>query len=57
MQRVGYYLGRCEDALDGATMALHRAPLVDSGWRQEVTDQLAVLRSKLDIFRTLMNGR
>jgi hypothetical protein len=38
-------------------MALQPTPTVDSGWRQEVTSHLAVLRSKLDIFRTLMNGR
>ncbi len=57
MRRVRYYLGRCEDALDDATTALHQTPAVDSGWREEVTRHVAVLRSKLDILRTLMNGR
>ena len=57
MGRVRYYLGRCEDALDDATSALHQTPTVDAGWRQEVTQDVAVLRSKLDILRTLMNGR
>jgi hypothetical protein len=56
-RRVRYYLGRCEDALDDATSALHRTPTVDAGWRQEFAQDLAVLRSKLDILRTLMNGR
>ena len=57
MRRVRYYLGRCEDALDDATTALHHTPGVDAGWREEFTQDLAVLRSKLDILRTLMNGR
>ena len=29
MRRVRYYLGRCEDALDSATTALHQTPTVD----------------------------
>jgi len=57
MRRVRCYLGRCEDALDDATVALHQMPAVDSGWRQEFIHDLGVLRSKLDILRTLMNGR
>ena len=57
MRRVRYYLGRCEDALDDATSALQRTPTVDAGWREEFTQDVAVLRSKLDILRTLMNGR
>ena len=56
-RRVRYYLGRCEDALDDATTALHRTPGVDAGGREEFTQDLAVLRSKLDILRALMNGR
>lgn len=57
MRRVRYYLGRCEDALDDATTALHQTPAVDAEWREEFTSDVAVLRSKLDILRTLMNGR
>ncbi len=57
MRRVRYYMGRCEDALDSATTALHAAPLVDADWREEFLSDLAVLRSKLDILRTLMNER
>ena len=57
MRRVRYYLGRCEDALDDATSALHQTPAVDPGWREEFTQDVAVLRNKLDILRTLMNGR
>jgi hypothetical protein len=57
MRRVRYYLGRAEDALDSATTALHATPLVDADWREEFMQDLAVLRSKLDILRTLMNGR
>jgi ubiquinone biosynthesis protein Coq4 len=57
MRRVRYYIGRCEDALDSATTALHAAPLVDADWRAEFVQDLAVLRSKLDVIHTLMNGR
>ncbi len=57
MRRVRYYLGRAEDALDSATTALHRTPAVDADWRTEFMQDLAVLRSKLDILRVLMNGR
>jgi hypothetical protein len=57
MRRVRYYPGRCEDALDDAATALHHTPVVDAGWRQEFAQDLPVLRSKLDILRTLMNGR
>jgi hypothetical protein len=57
MQRIRYYLGRAEDALDSSTNALHQTPAVDAACRNEVVQDLAVLRSKLDILRTLMNGR
>ena len=57
MRRVRYYMGRAEDALDSATMALHATPAVDADWREEFLGDLAVLGSKLDILRTLMNGR
>ncbi len=57
MRRARYYLGRCEDALDSATTALHQTPTVDADWKDEFTQDLGVLRSKLDILRTLMNGR
>ena len=57
MQRVRYYLGRCEDALDDATSTLHRIPAAGTDWRQELAQDLAVLRNKLDILRVLMNGR
>ena len=57
MRRVRYYVGRCEDALDSATTALHATPVVDADCRGEFMQDLAVLRSKLDILRTLMNGR
>ena len=57
MRRVRYYLGRCEDALDSATTALHLTPAVDADWKDEFRQDLAVLRSKLDILQTLTNGR
>jgi hypothetical protein len=57
MRRVRYYLGRCEDAMDDATTALHKTPALDADWHEEFAQDLAVLRSKLDILRTLMNGR
>jgi hypothetical protein len=40
-----------------ATTALQQTPIVDADWRAEFMQDLAVLRSKLDILRTLMNGR
>ena len=57
MRRVRYYLGRCEDALDSATTAMHQTPAVDADWKDEFRQDLAVLGSKLDILRTLTNGR
>jgi hypothetical protein len=57
MRRVRYYLGRCEDALDSATTALHQTPAVDVDWKDEFRQDLTVLRSKLDILQTLTNGR
>jgi len=57
LRRIRYYLGRCEDALDSATTALHGTPAVDTDWKEEFRQDLAVLRSKLDILRTLTNGR
>ena len=56
-RRVRYYLGRCEDALDSATTALHGTPAMDAAWKEEFRQDLDVLRSKLDILRTLTNGR
>jgi hypothetical protein len=50
-------LGRCEDALDSATTALHGTPAMDAAWKEEFRQDLDVLRSKLDILRTLTNGR
>lgn len=52
MRRVRYYLGRGEDALDSATTALHATAAVDADWRVEFMQDIAVLRSKLDILRT-----
>ena len=57
MRRVRYYLGLCEDALDDATTALQHTPAVEADWREEFAQDVAVLRSKLDILRTVMNGR
>jgi hypothetical protein len=57
LRRIRYYLGRCEDALDSATTAVHGTPAMDAGWKEELWQDLAVLRSKLDILRALTNGR
>jgi hypothetical protein len=57
MRRIRYYLGRAEDALDSSANALHQTPTVDATCRDEFMQDLMVLRSKLDILRTLMNGR
>lgn len=56
-RRVRYYLSRAEDALDSATNSLHTVRSVDTDWREEFRQDLAVLASKLDILRTLLNGR
>ena len=47
MRRVRYYMGRCEDALDSATTALHAIPVADPGGRLEFMQDVAVLREKL----------
>jgi hypothetical protein len=57
VRRVRYYLGRAEDALDSSASALQQTRVAEPGWREEVLTDLAVLRSKLDVLRTLMNGR
>ncbi len=57
MRRIRYYLGRCEDALDNATVAMRRAPSLDEDWREEILQDLGMLREKLNVFRALMNGR
>jgi hypothetical protein len=57
MSRARYYLGRAEDALDSATMALHQTPGAEPGRRDEFMQDLAVLGGKLDMLRTLINGR
>jgi hypothetical protein len=56
-RRLRYYLGRSEDALDSATTTLQGMGSVDHEWREEFHQDMVVLRSKLDILRTLMNGR
>ena len=57
LRRVRYHLGRCEDALDDATTALHEVPSQDGGSWEQAAGDLAVLRYKLDLLRTLMNGQ
>jgi hypothetical protein len=56
-RRVRYYLSRAKDALDGATNSVHTVSSVDADWHEESRQDLAVLASKLDILRTLLNGR
>ncbi len=56
-RRVRFHLGRAEDGLDAATTAMQRIRELPDEWRDEYLQDLVVLRSKLDILRTLMNGR
>lgn len=44
-------------AVDSASTALHGTPAVDADWKEEFRQDLAVLRSKLDILQALTNGR
>jgi hypothetical protein len=44
-------------ALDSATTTLRALPMVEPEWHEEFKQGVSVLRSKLDILRTLMNGR
>ena len=50
IRRVRHYLGRCEDALDDATTALQHTPAVDVGWREDFTQDVAVLWSSWTSF-------
>ena len=56
-RRVRFHLGRAEDGLDAATSAMQRIRQLDAEWREEYLQDLIILRDKLAILRTLMNGR
>jgi len=56
-RRVRFHLGRAEDGLDAATTAMQRICELDAEWREEYLQDLGILRDKLAILRTLMNGR
>jgi hypothetical protein len=56
-RRVRFHLGRAEDGLDAATTAMQRIRELDDEWREEYMQDLSILRDKLTILRTLMNGR
>jgi hypothetical protein len=56
-RRLRYYLSRAEDALDAATTTLQGMSGITPEWAEEFHQDLAVLRSKLDTLRVLMNGR
>jgi hypothetical protein len=55
-RRVRFHLGRAEDALDAATSAMLRIRELGE-WREEYEQDIGILRDKLAILRTLMNGR
>lgn len=55
--RVRLRLGAAEDGLDRAIIALRNTPHMSTAWRQEFEHDLGALRTRIDTFRTLMNGR
>jgi len=56
-ERVPHWLSEAEDGLDAATTAVLRIGELDDEWRAEFARDLDVLRDKLAILGTLMNGR
>jgi hypothetical protein len=57
LRRVRWHMANAESGLDHATTALTRVRELSSEWREEIESDVAVLRSKLDVLRTMMNGR
>ena len=55
-ERVPHWLSEAEDGLDAATTAMLRIRERDDKWRTEFAPDLDVLRDKLAILGTLMNG-
>ena len=56
-ERVPRWLSEAEDGLDAATTAMLRIRELDDEWRAEFARDLDVLRDKLAILGTLLNGR
>jgi hypothetical protein len=56
-ERVPHWLSEAEDGLDAATTAMLRIRELDDEWRAEFEQDRGILRDKLAILRTLMNGR
>jgi hypothetical protein len=57
LRRVRLRLGTAEDGLDRAIVGLHHIGCLPADWRAEFESDLGVLRTKIDTFRTLLNGR
>ncbi len=57
LRHVRHRLGAAEDGLDRAIVGLHRIGHLPADWRAEFESDLGVLRTKIDTFRTLLNGR
>ncbi len=57
LRRVRLRLGAAEDGLDRAIVGLHRIGHLPGDWRAEFESDLGVLRTKIDTFRALLNGR
>ncbi|MBO0816766.1 MAG: hypothetical protein J2P30_16705 [Actinobacteria bacterium] len=56
-ERVPHWLSEAEDGLDAATTAMLRIRELDDQWRAEFEQDRSILRDKLAILRTLINGR
>ena len=57
LRHVRHRLGTAEDGLDRAIVGLHHVGQLRADWRAEFESDLGVLRTKIDTFRTLLNGR
>jgi hypothetical protein len=57
LRRIRWNMGNAESGLDHATTALTRVRELTADWRAEIETDLAVLRSKIEVLRTLLNGR
>jgi len=57
LRHVRHRLGAAEDGLDRAIIGLHRIGYLPADWRAEFESDLGVLRTQIDTFFTLLNGR
>jgi len=57
MRKVRYWLAQGESALDLATAALSRVGELSGEWSEEFSSDADVLRHKLTVLTTMINGK